>query len=189
MKRSMKKFFLSILVFILALFIIFQEWVWDTLKPFLEYFSRFSIVQRIENWIKNLNVGTSLFLFAVPFVLTHIIELWAIGLTALGNVFLGFFIYGMTKIVGFMILSRIFTLTKPKLMTVTWFRILFDWFIEKKAYLYSKLEEMDVWQRIKKIKANAKLKYYILKWKIIGNKKSVFSRALARMKEKITNWK
>ncbi len=184
MRRRLRKFFWSILVFVLALFIIFQEWIWNSVKPILEYFSRFRIIQKIEAWICTLGPYPSIALFLVPFSATHIIEFWALGLTATGHVYLGFIIYGVSKFGGFMVLTRIFTLTRPKLMTVAWFKSSYDWFIEKKDLLHEKLEEMGVWKKIKKARLVLKLKYRSLRLKILGSKRGFFARAFARAKVK-----
>lgn len=75
MGKKLRKYLISTFVFIVAIIILFEEWVWDRLKPFLEYFSRFRIIRRIEIWVSGTNAYLSLSLFLIPFVLTHIIEI------------------------------------------------------------------------------------------------------------------
>lgn len=191
MKTKFRKYFISFLVFTAALIILFNEWVWDHLRPVLEYFSKFKFVQRLESWISELNPYVSLVFFLIPFVTTHVIEIWALGLVALGNVISGFIIYGISKVGGFMIMSRIFTLTKPKLLTVEWFAVCYTWFMEKKTWIHTRLDEMGVWKKIKSIKSSIYPKIYEIKLGILGSKRSIFVRVFARVKARISerDWK
>ncbi|MDD2565567.1 MAG: hypothetical protein PHZ26_03175 [Candidatus Gracilibacteria bacterium] len=143
MTKSIRKFFGSLLVFVASIFILFQELVWTSVKPVLEYFSKINYIQKSEVWVKSLSINASLTLFMVIFVSSSLLEIWAIGLTVIGKIYIGFSIYAISKILSFIVLSRIFTLTKPKLMEVSWFKNLFDWLVYKKNKLYSQFAQFN----------------------------------------------
>lgn len=55
---------------------------------------------------------------------------------------MGFVLYVLSKLIGFIIMTRIFTLTEDKIMTISWFAYVFSWFIRTKVWLYERLEEI-----------------------------------------------
>jgi hypothetical protein len=185
MKKPIRKHLLSFLVFFVALVIIFQEWVWNTVKPWLEFFSRFKIIQRLEFWVAGLGAYTALLLFLVPATITQLAEFWGIGLSAQGKVILGPAVYIFAKVFGFMLLSRIFTLTRPKLMTVKWFAKTYNWFMAAKDWVYIKLEEIGVWQKIKAIKILAKQKYHTVLDEYFPERRNIFAKIFRRVKVKL----
>jgi hypothetical protein len=67
-----------------------------------------------------------LLLFGVPFVVAEGGAFLCVLFAAMGHVVAGAVGYTAIKIVGFGLLAPIFDLTKPKLMTLPWFAVVYD---------------------------------------------------------------
>ena len=50
------------------------------------------------------------------------------------------------KLLGTAILARLFAVTRATLLTVGWFRGLYEWIIRTKAWLYGRVKSSQVWQ-------------------------------------------
>lgn len=181
--RTLRKSIISFFVFFAAIFLYFQEWFWNAAKPIIEKISVYKIIQVVEDWVKKLNPACSLLLFVFPAAVVQIAEIWGLKISASGSPFLGTSVYLLAKIFGFMAISRIYYVTKPKTMQIAWFKAFIDWFLKIKGIVYAKLEEVGVWKLIKRMR----LRLNLFKNNIIqrfGTKRSLLSRAFSRVKTK-----
>jgi hypothetical protein len=117
-------------LFPVALFLIVEEWLWEHLRSFIHRIVDLIPLKRIKdflaNWIRNLSPVASLLLFVAPVLI--LIPLKAFGWWLLSK---GMFVSSLlnlvvVKLFTFAIASFIFEHTKPKLMTMNWFRVCYD---------------------------------------------------------------
>lgn len=106
---------------LLALLILFEEWGWEPLQRLLARIGRSPGLRWIEGWVGRLPPYAALALFAVPALALLPIKILALWLISLGRVFLGTLVILVTKLVGTAVLARLFTLTRPALMQLSWF--------------------------------------------------------------------
>ena len=60
------------------------------------------------------------------------------------------------KVVSTALVARIFMLTKPALMQISWFRRAYDWFIPWKEALFAKVRASFAWRYGRMVKSRAR---------------------------------
>lgn len=114
----------------LALLLLLEEWLWDTLKRLVAqataWLSQWSAWRAFEAWLSRLSPRAALFALLVPWLLLLPVKLLIVALLGKGRVIAGFGLALLTKLVGTAFVTRIFTLTKPALMQVAWFARLYE---------------------------------------------------------------
>ncbi len=121
---------------ILALLILFEEWGWVPLQRALAWLGRLPVLRSIEAWIAGLSARPALAIFLLPTLLLFPVKLAALWLLAKGYKLLGVAIIIVAKLVGTAVVARLFTLTRPALMSLPWFASVYGrWTVWKEALL------------------------------------------------------
>lgn len=148
----MKKWLTYSLIWIAALTLLFEEWLWERLSQLLSWFGQLPVLNQIEQWMSRLPPYAALACFALPFATLLPVNLLATYWIAHGWVNLGLTILIAAKLLGTAVLARIFTLTKPQLLSIDWFAKLYTRFTLFKQRLYGQLKATPAWQRLQVIK-------------------------------------
>jgi hypothetical protein len=104
-----------------ALWIFIEEWLWDRMLALTSALSKLPPVRWVESQISKLPAYAALIAFLLPIAILLPFKLAAFWLIAHGKGVLGMIVFIAAKIIGTAFLARIFTLTKPALMTIGWF--------------------------------------------------------------------
>lgn len=121
---------------LLALFILFEEWGWEPLQRVLAWVGRLPGLRWIEGRIKTLPPYGALAIFLLPTLLLLPVKLLALWLIGQGKVLAGTLVILTAKVVGTAIVARLFSLTKTTLMQLAWFaRLYTHWTVWKEALL------------------------------------------------------
>ncbi len=113
----MKKMLLSIL----AVILIIEEWLWDGLSAFGHFLVGLLRLNDFERWLSQVSPKTALVAFMVPLFIVTPINLIALGLLAHGLILQGILLEIFAKLLGTLLVSRVFSLTKNQLLS---FRLL-----------------------------------------------------------------
>ncbi len=159
----MKKWLKSILLFPLALILLFEEWGWVPLAHFFERLAEHSFLLKIENSIRKLSPHKVILVFAFPLFVLFPLKVFALSLLGKGYIVLGVFIFVLAKFFGTALFARIFQLAKPALLTLKWFGKWYPSWKNWKDLLLLKVREGKLCQgilrqKIKMIKKINKLK-------------------------------
>ena len=118
------------LLLLLALAFLFETWIWDGVVALAARLSALinwaAIRAALRRVIDRLPIWVALMLFGVPFIVAEGGAFFCVLFAAMGHVVAGAIGYTVIKIVGFGLLAPIFDLTKPKLMTLPWFAVVYD---------------------------------------------------------------
>ena len=144
--RVIEKTLATPFVFVAAVIIILEDWLWDDLARFAAYVGQLPILRAIESLIVALPPYLALFVFAVPTLLLIPVKLIAFYFIAHGQETLGFVTVLLAKFVGTAFVARLFVLTRPKLMRIGWFVWVYEKFISFKQQLYSVLRSTRIYQ-------------------------------------------
>jgi hypothetical protein len=117
----MPGFLKSLLVFLAALVILFEEWLWDPLKRFMDCFSRLPLVRQLAEAIANLSPRMAALVYLVPMVALVPFKITGLWLIARHHALLGVFTFLSAKFVGTALFAWLFSLTRPALMQIAWF--------------------------------------------------------------------
>jgi hypothetical protein len=157
--KPMKKIIKHLLLFIAALVILFEEWLWDNLQAVMRVIGKLPVFKQIETLITKLPPKLALFVFIIPVLALLPFKLLAVKLFTSKKIILGTFTYITAKIVGTALIARLFKLTQPALMQLTWFAKYFQRFITWKEKLYTFLKNTRAWQHVQVLKQS------ITQWK------------------------
>lgn len=124
-RRLFNRFLVHPAIFVLALLLVFEEWLWEALSRTLARLSRFVPWQRIEAAIARLPPKWALTCFLIPALALLPFKLAGLYLIAHHQAVLGISTFVAAKIVGTALVARILKLTKPALLTLAWFAALY----------------------------------------------------------------
>lgn len=114
--------FLTFLVFV---YIIFEELIWDRLaKPIFSYISNLELFRDLEPKIMALNSYLILFIFLIPFIIVELLGVYAGILFISGNILLGLLVY-VLKIPIAVVIFWFFNITKDVLLQFRWLNFIY----------------------------------------------------------------
>lgn len=148
----MKKIFIWIAVAI----VLFEEWLWDTLKIWGEALSHILCLEQIEAFLENSKPWVALISITIPVLLVTPLNLYALLLLTEGRVVQGIALEAFAKIIGTLMISRVFLLTKPQLLTIPVFNYLYTKITAAIDWAHKKIKATGVYQTAMLIKADIK---------------------------------
>jgi hypothetical protein len=157
-KRLLKRAIRLILVSLAAIWMLFEDWVWDTIVALMEEFERLKIINRFESFLARQNQYLLLTLFTFPFLIVIPAKLYGIYLIADGKVIRGVTIFIVAEVLITALVTRLFIISKDKLLQIKAFKTFYYWFKDKKEWLYSELHKLRAWQLAKEWIAQLKTK-------------------------------
>jgi len=117
----MKKLLLSLL----AIILIFEEWLWDLLTAIGHSLIRWLNLESFEQWLSLTSPTMALVAFSIPLLIVTPINLVAFGLLAHGLILQGIGLEVLAKLLGTLLVARVFALTKPQLLTFAFLRVIY----------------------------------------------------------------
>ena len=150
----MKKLLLSIL----AVILIIEEWLWDSLSAFGHFIAYHVGLARFENWLSQTKPYQALITISIPIIIVTPINLTAFWLLAQGLILQGIALEIAAKLLGTIFIARFFSLTKPQLLTFRLIAWLYNTITYWLRWAHAKVTETAVYQWLKKTKAEVKAK-------------------------------
>jgi hypothetical protein len=137
-------------IILAALWMMFEEWVWDTILAVMEKIGRLKMVNRFESFLARQNQYLLLTLFSFPFLIMLPAKLYGVYLIADGRIVRGVAVIIVAK--GFItaLVTRLFVISKNKLLQINAFAAMYYWFKDKKEWLYAELNKLPGWQAAKR---------------------------------------
>lgn len=150
-KRSswVRRILRGLATLVLAIWIVLEEWIWDSLTAAMAWLGRLPPVRWVEARIARLPSYAAMAVFLVPVLLllpAKILGLWLIGT---GRVKSGITVFVTAKVAGTAVAARLFALTKPALLRIGWFRRVYTWFVGWRDRLHAYLRSLHLWRRAK----------------------------------------
>ena len=122
MIKKIINIFLTFLVFI---YIIFEELIWDRLaKPIFSYISDLELFRNLEPKILSLNSYLILFIFLIPFIVVEFLGVYAGILFVSGKILFGILLY-LSKIPIAVVIFWFFNITKDRLLQFRWLNFIY----------------------------------------------------------------
>ncbi|HEY4372118.1 MAG TPA: hypothetical protein VGN52_09355 [Burkholderiales bacterium] len=153
MRRPLKTLLTPPLMLLAALLMLIEEVLWESLKRVMAAFGSLPVMRSIEAWISRLPPYGAAAAFLFPGAMLLPIKIAAVWLIAHHHAMLGCQVILAAKLVGTALVARIFTLTKPQLMTLAWFVTLYNFVMRCRAVLYGWVTASGAWQRVMAIRA------------------------------------
>lgn len=131
---------------ILALVLIFEEWGWEPLQRLIGRLARLPLWARMEALITRLPPYGALLVFLVPTILLFPVKLLALYWIGQGHTLLGLCVVLAAKVMGTAAVARLFALTHPALMRLTWFARLYGRWKPWKDALIAQFKASGPWR-------------------------------------------
>jgi hypothetical protein len=160
--NALRRLLRALLQWPLALIILFEEWGWEPLQRLLALLARLPIVAWVERRISALPPYGALAVFAVPTVMLFPVKLLALWVIGQGRYALGTVVILVAKVVGTAIVARLFTLTRPALLTLPWFARPYARWVKWKNALLEQVRASWVWRSARVLKR--KLRRDLARW-------------------------
>ena len=173
-RRFLKKLIFPPMVILAAAIMFFEEWLWDHLTTFMAWVARARVFRWLEARLGALPPYGAMAVFLIPGAMLLPVKLAALYLMTRGHPGGGLLIILAAKVVGTAIVARIFTVCRPALLTVRWFRGLYEWIVRLKNRLYTAIKSMPAWVTAVRWKNAIKSwlprgGHFTRRWKAIGH--------------------
>ena len=151
---ALRRFLRALFRWPLALIILFEEWGWEPLQRLLAKLARLPLVARLETRIAALPPYGALAVFLVPSLFLLPVKLAALWFIGRGQYFLGTAVIAIAKVAGTAIVARLFTLTRPALLTLPWFAAVYVRWVNWKNTLLEQVRASWAWRSARILKRN-----------------------------------
>ena len=148
----MKKILLSIL----AVILIIEEWLWDALSAFGHVLIGLLRLDDFERWLSQVSPNVALVAFMVPVLIVTPINLLALGLLAHGLILQGILLEVVAKLLGTLLVSRVFTLTKNQLLSFRLLAFIYSTVMRWLNWAHQKITDTTVYKLAKALKLQVK---------------------------------
>lgn len=150
----LKNLFLSIL----ALVVLFEEWLWDVLATIAYWLSVLLHLKRFDAWLASLSPVSALFAFFIPLIIVTPFNLLAIFLLTHGALIQGIVLELIIKLIGTLLIARVFRLTKPALLTFSWLLGIYNTITRLLTWAHDIIHQTAIYQLITRLKTAIKAK-------------------------------
>jgi hypothetical protein len=116
-------------------------------KPISNWLARHMVLRRLRVWIRSLRPYPSLALFSIPVILLEPVKPVAAYLAATGQMVSSVVTLILGELLKLVLIERLFSLTRDKLMKIPAFAWCYNKFSDAKAWLKS----TEAWQAIRAI--------------------------------------
>ena len=117
------------LITLLAVILVFEEWLWDTLKAQLKRLSALPVVGRVERCLTGLPPWASLLVLIVPGAVLLPFKLAGLWALSHGHPLLGVLIFVAAKLTGTAVAAYLFDLVRESARRMAWFDRFYVWTI------------------------------------------------------------
>lgn len=152
-KRILTKITNLFLAFWVAVYIILEELVWDTLaQPIYDYIHSLRILQKLEASIETFNRYTLLVIFLALFIQVELLGIISLKMITQGNISEGVVLY-IGKIPIAIFTFWLFRISKEKLISFIWFKYSYDLLTAIIDKIKTSAVHQNILARIKAIKS------------------------------------
>jgi len=159
----MKRLFLSIL----AVFLLVEEWLWDILTAFSHRLFVWLHLAGFERWLSNTSPRVAMVAFLLPVGFVLPVKLAALMLFTHGAIVQGILLLLAAKLFATLLISRMFAVTKPQLLTFAWFAWLYTTITRWLRWAHEKIQATAVYRGAVKLKQAVRERLAI--WMARGN--------------------
>ena len=143
--RRLKKILWLPLAWLVSLLFLLEEWLWGTLTALMARIGALPWVAWLEQFIRELPPRYALYVFCIPALI--LLPAKFIGLHAItrGHWLIGSSVFIIAKIIGTALVARIFTLTKPALLSLPRFARFYQAILRFRRRIHDALEAMPIY--------------------------------------------
>ncbi len=172
---------------LLALVLVFEEWLWDALKAQLHRLSRLPAVHRLEAWLGALPPWASLLVLAVPALVLLPFKLGALWALAHGHALLGVLTLVAAKLTGTALAAYLFDLVRDNARKLAWFDAVYNAVMALLGRAKAWLASQPVYCKVRSQVANFKARWQAFRLRQAA-RRSVWRRRVSLARLRLTKW-
>jgi hypothetical protein len=146
LRRFLKKLLFPPMVIIAAIIMFAEEWLWEHLAALMAKLAKTAVVRALETWLAGLPPYGAVAAFLLPGTLLLPVKLAALYLIAHHHAVAGLSVIIAAKLIGTACAARLYSVCRPALLSLRWFRWLHDAIIRIKTWLYDTIKAMPGWE-------------------------------------------
>jgi len=150
----MKKLLLSIL----AVFLLVEEWLWDMLTAFSHRLFVWLHLAGFERWLAKSSPRVAMAAFVLPVALVLPVKFAALLLFAHGQIIQGIALLLAAKLFATLLISRMFAVTRTQLLSFAWFNALYTTITRWLGWAHERIRATVVYQQAVRLKQAARAK-------------------------------
>lgn len=125
---------------LLALIFLAEAWLWDHLEPLVARVVGLipwkKLKVRLAQLIEGLPPWATLIVFVIPFILLLPLKFLEVYLLATRQWLAAGVVLVLAKLIGLGVTAFIFDVTREKLLTMAWFRRVYEWFVWARVWAH-----------------------------------------------------
>jgi len=137
---------------ILAIFLIIEEWLWDLLTAFGRSLFQWLNLEHFEQWLRQTDPTMALVAFSIPILIVAPINIVAFVLIAKGMILQGILMEVLAKLLGTLLVARVFALTKPQLLTFDFLNTIYTTITRWLHWAHGKVTDTTVYRWMKQLR-------------------------------------
>jgi len=150
-ERDVKRI-LKVLTYIAAGLYLLVDAIFMTIaKPIANWIDKHVPLKRLRDWIRSLPPYPSLALFSVPLIVLEPVKPIAAYLAATGQFLSGTLTFIFGELLKLVLVERLFSLTREKLMKIPIFARLYEWYSQAVAWL----KATEAWRTLESLARSA----------------------------------
>jgi len=170
--RFLKRLLAAPFVLLAAVIILLEDWLWDDLARIAAAIGRLPIFHQIEALVVRLPPYGALIFFGAPSLLLVPVKLAALYFISHGHPTFGLATIIVAKVAGTALVARIFNLTRPALLRISWFAWLHNRFVAFKTRIYESIKSTSIYKSAHR--QNLRMRAALKAW--IGRRRGFWRR-------------
>ena len=150
----------KILLILLATLLLIEEWIWDGLNYLGHAIVAAFNWQRYEIWLAQCSPRQALLCFFIPIILITPLNLLALKMLSMGLLLQGIGLEILIKLLATLVVSRIFSLTKPQLLYYRSLRKLYETTSTVLVWARTQVEKLYFYQKARDLKSKLTLRIH-----------------------------
>lgn len=138
---------------IVTVFILLDEAARPIYGPLVRGVARWRLTRAFENWVAERHRFTILTLLAVPFAIVEPLKVIALLWIGRGSVSLGIITLALAHLVSFIIVERIYSAGREKLLTIGWLAYVMSLVAAVRTLLFQWIKSAAFWRAAARLRA------------------------------------
>lgn len=148
----MSRIFKPLVYILAAIYFLVDAAIWTFAKPVIRWLADHWIFNSLRKWVMSLGPYPTLALFVVPLLILEPAKPIAAYLTATGHVFSGLAVLGVAEILKLVLVERLFSISRDKLLSIRWFA----WCYDKVQTVRNWITSLGAWRLVRSVALNVK---------------------------------
>jgi hypothetical protein len=144
---------------VVTLYVVLDDVLTPVFEPVVRWVAALPLILRLQKFAADLSPYGVLFLLLVPSFIGEPGKVWGLYLLATGHWVSGLIVLAASYAVTLILVERIYTAGKAKLMTIRWFAYLMEWMFAIRDHLHEWARSTWIWAYAENLASQTRLFY------------------------------